>query len=212
MAAPAITVQPTNQVVGAPSPATFTLTATTDEGPLTYAWKKSLDNSTFTAIAGATEASYTTPATNAGDNPTLYRCTVTNDGGSTDSAVVQLQATRYGRQGKITNLDIDSSETIALIDVGGFKSLWMEFAVTVANLSAFTVEYQLYGTGPWMAMASAGTDYSNAVFPVTKASGALATAASGASHWLHLNVEGIGFVRIKAAGTSSKISGGYRLS
>lgn len=212
MAAPAITVQPTNQVVGSPYPATFTLTATTDEGTLTYQWKSSVDNSTFTNIAGATAATYTTPATVNGDNPTVYHCVVTNDGGSTTSNVVQVQVTRWGRQGRVTNLDIDSSETIALIDVGGFKSLWLEFAVTVANLSAFTVEYQLFGTSSWMPMSSAGTDYSNAVFPVNKASGALATAASGSSHWLNLNVDGIGFVRLKAAGTSSKISGSYRLS
>lgn len=212
MAAPAITVQPANQVASAPNPATFSLTATTDEGDLTYQWKSSVDNSTFTNITGATAASYTTPATLPGDNPTLYHCVVTNDGGSTTSAAVQVQVTRLGSLGKITNQDIDSSETVALIDVNGHSRLWIEFAVTVANLSAFTVEYQLFGTSSWMPMASVGTDYSNAVFPVVKASGDLAAAAASASHWVQLNTEGIGYVRIKAAGTSSKISGAYRLS
>jgi hypothetical protein len=71
-AAPAITLQPTNQTVAAPATATFTVGAN-GTAPLTYQWKKGGAD-----IPGATLPTYTTPATSAGDSGSLYSVVVTN--------------------------------------------------------------------------------------------------------------------------------------
>jgi hypothetical protein len=77
--APTITVQPQNQTVTAPSPAMFSVTAT-GTAPLTYQWLKN-----STAIAGATNSTYTTPATVSGDNGAKFNVTVSNTAGSQTS-------------------------------------------------------------------------------------------------------------------------------
>ena len=73
---PTISTQPASQTVAVGQTATFSVTAT-GTGTLTYQWKKN-----GTAIAGATSASYTTPATFASDNGASFTVTVTGTGGS----------------------------------------------------------------------------------------------------------------------------------
>ncbi len=70
--APSITTQPANQTVTVGQTATFSVTAT-GTATLTYQWKKN-----GTAITGATAASYTTPATVAGDTGSSFTVTITN--------------------------------------------------------------------------------------------------------------------------------------
>ena len=61
--APMITTQPTSLTVTAPATATFTVVATGTPAP-TYQWLQSVDGGvSFSFIAGATSATYTTPAT-----------------------------------------------------------------------------------------------------------------------------------------------------
>ena len=67
-----ITTQPANQTVNVGHTATFTVVAT-GAAPLSYQWQKNQVN-----IAGATSASYTTPATTSADNGTSFRVIVTN--------------------------------------------------------------------------------------------------------------------------------------
>ena len=69
---PSITSQPANQTVIVGQTATFSVTAT-GTAPLSYQWQKNQVN-----IAGATSASYTTPATTSADNGTSFRVIVTN--------------------------------------------------------------------------------------------------------------------------------------
>ena len=71
-AGPSITTQPANQTVNVGQTATFTVVAT-GAAPLSYQWQKNQVN-----IAGATSASYTTPATTSADNGTSFRVIVTN--------------------------------------------------------------------------------------------------------------------------------------
>jgi hypothetical protein len=78
-AAPVITTPPANQTVNVGQTATFTVVAT--GGTLTYQWKKGAGN----APGASTGASYTTPATVAGDNGAQYTVVVTDGTGSVTS-------------------------------------------------------------------------------------------------------------------------------
>jgi hypothetical protein len=87
-AAPVITVQPANQAVVPPAPATFQVTAT-GAGPLLYQWKKNAD-----VISGSDANSYTTPATATSDTGTVYRVQVSDLFGNallSDGATLTVQ-------------------------------------------------------------------------------------------------------------------------
>jgi hypothetical protein len=81
---PAISTQPSNQTVNSGQPATFTVTATST-APLSYQWQKG-----STGIAGATSASYTTPATAPTDDGSQFKVTVSNSAGSVTSNAATL--------------------------------------------------------------------------------------------------------------------------
>jgi hypothetical protein len=81
---PTITTQPTDQTVTVPAPATFTVVAT-GAGTLSYQWYNN-----GVPIAGASSATYTTPATTLADNGGAYFVYVSNSFGSVESAVVGL--------------------------------------------------------------------------------------------------------------------------
>ena len=76
---PSITTQPANRTVNPGETARFSVTAT-GSTPLSYQWRKNGVN-----IAGATSASYTTPATTAADNGSLFSVVVSNSAGSVTS-------------------------------------------------------------------------------------------------------------------------------
>ena len=82
--APTITMQPASQAVTAGQTASFTVVAT-GTAPLNYQWQKSGVN-----IAGATAASYTTPATTTSDNGASFDVVVSNTAGTVTSAVATL--------------------------------------------------------------------------------------------------------------------------
>src|SRR5712671_1889579 len=82
--APTITAQPVNQTVTAGQTASFSVTAT-GTAPLSYQWQKNGVN-----IAGATSASYTTPATAISDNGATFGAVVSNTAGSVTSAAATL--------------------------------------------------------------------------------------------------------------------------
>ena len=84
-AAPAITTQPLNVSVTLGQTATFAIAAS-GAAPVSFQWQRSNDNAvTWTAVAGATSASYTTAATVASDNGAQFRCLATNAAGSATS-------------------------------------------------------------------------------------------------------------------------------
>ncbi len=59
---------------------TFTVSAVAGVGALTYQWQISTDGgTTWTNIAGATSASYTTPALTLADSGSLFRCATSDD-------------------------------------------------------------------------------------------------------------------------------------
>lgn len=82
--APSITTQPASQSVAVGQTATFSVVAA-GTAPLTYQWLKNGSN-----IAGATTSSYTTPATSATDNGSVFSVLVTNAAGSAASSSATL--------------------------------------------------------------------------------------------------------------------------
>ncbi len=82
--APSITTQPQSQTVTAGQTATFSVVADGNPAPM-YQWQRN-----GVDIAGAASASYTTPATVAGDNGSSYDCIATNSIGSATSASAVL--------------------------------------------------------------------------------------------------------------------------
>ena len=85
--APAITTQPVNQTVPTGQTATFTVAAT-GTAPLSYRWQKN-----GAAVAGATSASYTTPATTNGDNGSQFNVVVSNSAQAVTSSNAVLTVT-----------------------------------------------------------------------------------------------------------------------
>src|SRR5207302_2678929 len=76
---PMITIQPGNQTVVAGQSSTFAVTAG-GTAPMSYQWQKN-----GASIAGATSASYTTPATTTTDNGSTFRVVVSNAAGTITS-------------------------------------------------------------------------------------------------------------------------------
>ena len=84
-----IATQPSNQTVIAGSTATFAVTVTASGSqPITYQWKKNGVN-----IAGATQSSYTTPATTALDDDASFSVEVKNASGTLPSNTAKLGVT-----------------------------------------------------------------------------------------------------------------------
>jgi hypothetical protein len=82
--APTIATQPSDVAVTVGKTATFTVVASGTD-PLTYQWQKS-----GTAIMGATEASYTTPAVQITDDGATFTVILTNSAGSVTSSSAKL--------------------------------------------------------------------------------------------------------------------------
>jgi hypothetical protein len=85
--APVITIQPSDKTVNAGETATFSVAAT-GTAPLSYQWQKDGVN-----ITGATDDSYTTPATALSDNGSTFQVIVTSDTGSVTSDAATLTVT-----------------------------------------------------------------------------------------------------------------------
>jgi len=88
--APAITSEPASRTVQVGQTATFSVTAT-GTAPLGYQWEKS-----GTAIAGATGASYTTPASTLADSGSSFRVVIHNSAGTVTSTSATLTVNPVG--------------------------------------------------------------------------------------------------------------------
>ena len=125
---PSITSQPTKKSVKEGDTAKFKVTAVGD-APLTYQWRKNgLD------IAGATASSYTTPATVAADNKSLYSVVVTNGAGSVTSNNAKLIVK--------TPPMFTTQPANQTVSVGQTAT----FSVTVTGTSPLTYQWRKNGT------------------------------------------------------------------
>src|SRR5208283_4132224 len=100
--APTITTQPVSQAVTAGQTATFSVVAT-GTAPLTYQWQKNGAN-----IAGATSASYTTPATTTADNGSTFQVVVTNAAGAKTSNAATLTVTSSSTPPVLSNVVVSN--------------------------------------------------------------------------------------------------------
>ena len=103
--APTITTQPVNQTVTAGQTATFAVVAS-GTATLNYQWQKNSVN-----IAGATGASYTTPATTTSDSGSTFRVVVTNTAGTVTSAAATLTVSAAAVAPTITTQPVNQTVT-----------------------------------------------------------------------------------------------------
>lgn len=85
---PTINTQPANQSVYVGQTATFTVSATTSGGSLSYQWQQFISGS-WTNV-GTNSSSYTTGATGYADNGDLFQVLVTDSNGTTTSSTAVL--------------------------------------------------------------------------------------------------------------------------
>ena len=104
--APTIAAQPSSQTVTAGQAATFSVTAN-GTAPLSYQWLKN-----SASIGGATAASYTTPATVAGDNGAKFDVVVSNSAGSIASAMATLTVNAAAVAPAITTQPVNQTVTV----------------------------------------------------------------------------------------------------
>lgn len=121
--APAITTQPSNVTVTVGSTATFTVVAS-GASPLSYQWQKN-----GVAVNAATNATYTTPATQLADDGAMFAVVVTNSLGSVTSSSVKLT---------VSAMSSNSAGDVVTFknDVGRTGQYLVETTLTPANVNS----------------------------------------------------------------------------
>jgi hypothetical protein len=123
-----ITGQPTTVFVNAGAPASFSVTATSAL-TLTYQWYEAVPgSSTFTAIAGATSATYTIPSTTSAETGSVYYVVVSNE---STTAVTSSSASLF--VGALANVPSCNSTWNILGSTTAFNSTTCSFQLTAAT-------------------------------------------------------------------------------
>jgi hypothetical protein len=135
--APTIEAQPTNQIVTAGQTATFSVMAN-GTTPLSYQWLRNSTN-----IGGATAASYTTPATIAGDSGAKFDVVVSNAAGSMTSSMATLTVNAAAVAPSITTQPSNQSVTVGQtatfsVIATGTAPLSYQWQKNSANISGAT--------------------------------------------------------------------------
>jgi hypothetical protein len=140
--APSISTQPANQAVTAGQTAMFSVVAS-GTAPLTYQWRKNTTN-----IAGATVASYTTPATTSADNNSKFDVIVSNSAGSMTSAQATLTVSTAPVAPSITTQPANQT-----VNAGQAAT----FSVTATGTAPLTYQWQENGAAITGATAASYT-------------------------------------------------------
>jgi len=151
---PSITSQPANATVAEGQSASFSVTAT-GTGTLTYQWEKNSVN-----IAGATAATYTTPATTATDNGAKFLVVVSDSAGNTSSTTASLQVNvplppSLTSQPQNLAVPLGQAATFSVVasGTGTLTYQWQKDSVTISG--ATEASY----TSPATTAADSGSNY-----------------------------------------------------
>jgi hypothetical protein len=136
--APTITTQPASLTVAVGQTATFSVVAS-GTAPLTYQWQ-----SNGAAIAGATSASYTTPATTAQNTGSGYEVVVKNAAGSVTSGVAVLTVTGGTSSSSCTS--VPSSPTGLVASAASASSISLTWTADTAPVNCSISSYSVYGS------------------------------------------------------------------
>jgi hypothetical protein len=137
----AITAQPADENVVVGANATFSVTARNATG---YQWQSSNDNgATFTALAGATAASYTTPATTLTDNGQRFRVVITGESNTVTSSAATLT---------VSTAPVAPAISVQVTNQTVVSGNGASFSVTATGTS---LNYQ------WQCSTDGGTSYSD---------------------------------------------------
>jgi len=178
--APSITTQPANASTTAGGTVTFTVAAS-GTAPITYQWQKN-----GTAISGATDSSYTTPAVQAADDGAIFTVVVTNSAGSVTSSGAKLSVSPSGnapQPGDVIMYKNDVSRT------GQYP---LETKLTPANVNStnfgllrqMSVDGKVDGQPLYLSQLTIGSAAHNVVFAVTENASVYAfDADTGAQLW-----------------------------
>ena len=154
--APSISTQPVNQSVVVGQSATFTVSAT-GGGTITYQWKKN-----GTDISGATNSTYTKPATAIGDSGAVYTVVVSNAAGAVTSTEATLTVTAEAVKPSITGQPyakpVTAGQTATFtVEATGTSPLryqWKKNGTDIGDATTSTY------TTPVTSLADSGTEYS----------------------------------------------------
>jgi ASPM-SPD-2-Hydin domain-containing protein/centrosomal CEP192-like protein/Ig-like domain-containing protein/immunoglobulin I-set domain protein len=169
--APTITTQPANQTVTAGQTATFAVVAG-GTAPLSYQWQKNGAN-----IAGATSASYTTPATTTADSGSTFAVVVSNSAGTVTSVAATLTVSAAAVAPTITtqpaNQTVTAGQTATFtVAAGGTAPLSYQWKKNGANITGATAASYLT---PATTTADSGSTFAVAV---TNTAGTVTSAAA----------------------------------
>jgi hypothetical protein len=137
---PRITTQPQSRTVTAGQSATFSVVAT-GTAPITYQWRKN-----GSAIAGATGASYTTPATTFADNGSRFDVVVVNSVGTitSNAATLTVQSPpQITTQPTSLTVQVRSTATFSVVATGTapLSYQWYKNGVAVTGATAATYSF-----------------------------------------------------------------------
>jgi hypothetical protein len=159
---PSITQNPLNAGATVGQTATFTVAAS--GGSLNYQWQSQPSGSaSFSNIAGATQATYTTPPLTLADSGTLFRCVVTNSIGSATSTAATLTVT-----GGTSITQNPSNATVTAGQAANFTVVaagtnltyqWQSEASGAAAFSNISGANTASYTTPVLALADNGTQF-----------------------------------------------------
>jgi hypothetical protein len=175
---PAITTQPSSQIVSYPQNATFTVVASGYPAP-TYQWEVSTDHGTSWAVEpGATSATYTVTSPQGLANGSMYRCAVSNTVGSVTSNAATLTVNKTSQTISFGSLPTktygDSPFTVSATSTSGLPVSFSVGSTDKCTIAGSTVTITGAGSCTVTATQSGDSNYSAApnvpqTFTISKA-------------------------------------------
>lgn len=97
-------------------------------------------------------------------------------------------------------LTATATDVVATINTESVRTLGLEIKNTGSNpLDVFDVYVKMTPDANLVKVSTVATDYTNAVYPITKASASPVTLASAATVWMFMDVTGVAQVVLKAS-------------